>query len=408
MGVESTDMVLSPASSHEVPSATVRMWQFVAPEYPRPVENRPMTDGEREIWGQDGPAEEVVFASGSIRKAVNFLQTLNGFRYVLAELRDGRVQVLKENPTPLEFYAHLAQHTTNGNGELKDKVLLGYYHGVPVYVDHQNGEEDADNHPTRQARKKIEWYARQHADGKDRIVIACDTVDGPLSDGLSYASPEEHPFFPREDTVFPGTMPEHRFSIAQLQELFSAIYSGLQKAVENNKRESGHYLLGKPASLEGYPRGDAARERVALYFYSLILFYSPQPVELLHTNGIAMVRTFDKRVEEIDFDQEIITETVDLRVSLPANTVVQAHPQRGNGGVTEAGYEYPTPGIELFPALFREDDIAWVAWLSQSGPDLDDPRLKYELCSLVTGMPAHIFLYLIAQNYFAASRSSET
>lgn len=132
-------------------------------------ENNFLSKEDLEFWNQK-PPQEVILATGSIRKALMFSYQLYGFQF--PGLNEGEVS--KE---PFELETFFGKHIFNGNGALEEKTLLGYLHGVSVYAQPSDGETSS-NEPYPEAVNKVQALADDYAD-QDVLIISTDTVDQP-------------------------------------------------------------------------------------------------------------------------------------------------------------------------------------------------------------------------------------
>lgn len=401
------------------------IYKLTPPEFVIPsIENQELSKSDKEFWSNNSP-DEIVLASGSVRKAVMLLYQLYEMKYQLItfDSETGDRKVTNQNPTPDEFYDHLCAHTTNGNGELKVKTLIGFFHGVPVYVDPQDGETK-DNHPGKQATNKVLSMTKlSKYQGKDIIFIATDTVDGPAKHELRYYHlASQHPLFPRNEEAIkqvPRLAQENwpdgaKDELQANRLIFMQVYHSLRTAMVGNERTNdgigsavnaheGGLLLGKPSSLEYFPK-DPEQQKVFLYWYKELLL---TPVEqddklrqliivddqmlMVHTNGIAIVRK-SKNEDSVGIDQVKVT-TTDIVARVADRSKVIARSNSGGGGmIQQAGinFEIPSELVNVFP----QGDIALEVIEKLTDDELK--ALGHIVFNQITGMPGWIITHLLS------------
>lgn len=147
------------------------------------------------------PPERIIISTGSVRKAIMAIQLMNGFVFTYHDGKsDGEGK--EYTPTrimqsPLELQTFYDSEIHNGDGHLPQgvKVLLGYFHDVPVYAENGNGE-GKDNFPIKEAEKKALFLAQSYL-GQDVIIVSTDTVNHPTDSELPLGKPMNDPDYPR-------------------------------------------------------------------------------------------------------------------------------------------------------------------------------------------------------------------
>ncbi len=136
-----------------------------------------LTAEDRRFWGELAP-HAVVFASCSLRKAL--------LKYV--ELHDYDLSCLKQVPflqnqlppdvadltDPLEFQRRIEELIPNGDGTIKESILIGDWHGVPVYMVPSDGETDVPD-VMLQAQNKVN-AVKDKFPGKRVLIYGSDTA----------------------------------------------------------------------------------------------------------------------------------------------------------------------------------------------------------------------------------------
>lgn len=135
-----------------------------------------------DFW-REKPVDEIWIATGSLRKVIQVLQNLYGFSlFALSEEKTANTILDDDSNTalatiPLQQHYYFRKHIYNGNETLKeDKVLLGYYHGVPTYSKITDGETESNDNPLQEAVNKV-LALRKEAVGKNVLIFATDAVE---------------------------------------------------------------------------------------------------------------------------------------------------------------------------------------------------------------------------------------
>ena len=168
----------------------------------KPNNPEQLSPEELEYWSHN-PPEAIVMATGSVRKAYFVWLAMHDFDFgqVPAFLVNNEwLKGVNLDTDPLEFQQMIEANIRNGDGALSQgqALYLGEYHGVPVYVDPQNGETSANNDPSGESRRKIDSIVSQpRYQQKDVIVIASDTVGlvDPEGENHALGKPVNHPDF---------------------------------------------------------------------------------------------------------------------------------------------------------------------------------------------------------------------
>lgn len=140
------------------------------------------------IFWNNKPPEQVVFATGSIRKAIMLISEINNFSFKVIE--NG---TLKQISDPLELLNYFNENVYNGNGSVKEKTFLGYLFGVELYIHPGEGETSSNEFPMDEAKNKALHLYEEEANGyqgREIIIFSSDTVDKPDSSRLPLGKPE--------------------------------------------------------------------------------------------------------------------------------------------------------------------------------------------------------------------------
>lgn len=182
-------------------SADIKKPTVEIPDFLNVRERRPSLPSQEDqgFWNNN-PPEEIILATGSVRKALMAIQLMQGFAFTyFGEKNPDKSDKLMGKPLELQIY--FDQNIHNGDGHLKvgEKILLGYYHGVPVYVENGNGESPS-NYPIEQAEKKAVTLAQRYqVQRRDVLVISTDTVDKPDTSDVPLGKPMNEASFPRRE-----------------------------------------------------------------------------------------------------------------------------------------------------------------------------------------------------------------
>lgn len=147
-----------------------------------------ITAEDHEYWNGDNP-RAIVVSTSSTRKGLLLALALSG--YNRGSIRT--VPLLEELPfdpseanTPLELQQLIEEHIPNGNGELKESVLVGEFRGVPVYMVPQQGETDRNDDPTFQSMNKV-IDVHNNIGNKEVIIFGSDSTG--LINGVHLGKP---------------------------------------------------------------------------------------------------------------------------------------------------------------------------------------------------------------------------
>jgi hypothetical protein len=154
-----------------------------------------------EFWGNQGPPQEIIVATGSIRKALMALHLIYGLHFTRFDggNRGNRPATSIDSPNELQNY--FDENIFNGDGQLKkgQKVKLAYFHGVPIFVENGDGEGPG-NEPIEQAEKKVVALAAKYiAQDKDVMIISTDTVERISTSVEPMGKPMNNPDYPKAE-----------------------------------------------------------------------------------------------------------------------------------------------------------------------------------------------------------------
>ncbi len=136
-----------------------------------------LTSEEFSFWNTQ-PPEEIIIATGSYRKALLVAYESTGL--VRPAFNRDTGEVISTAEGPLHFQNYLYTQVRNGNGSVKVKTMVGYFKGVPIFI--EPSEEGTDNNDAvEQAQLKILNLAKKYL-GKNVLLIATDSVT--LPDGI--------------------------------------------------------------------------------------------------------------------------------------------------------------------------------------------------------------------------------
>lgn len=263
----------------------------------RSTEAASLSKEDREFW-QGKPPEEIILATGSVRKAYMMIYQLYGFVFVdngnsgdLPSTAEGSLPTIEK---PMDLQNYLERYIRNGDNHIPPgfKKLLGYYHGVPIYVENSAGET-ANNDPEEQAQRKagvlVDKYKKE---GRDVVVISTDTSQQNFLEGVD-------------------------------RELYSP------------------ELLGKPVNNPNYPNpGDFAStqeyEQARRNFNESYWreHYAPG-TEIVHTNCVVVARTFKSEPEDFSEPEVLmILGRVELEETI-GDQVVEILGECAGGGVPQ-------------------------------------------------------------------------
>jgi hypothetical protein len=169
--------------------------RFIEIEVSPEIRQKQFTAEDLTFWAND-PRDAVIFASGSIRKAVMALAQLKKFSFkVIESFIDGEEKEI-ELTSPKELIEYFERNISNGNGALKEKTFFGYLFGVPCYAQPSNGETDSNESPLEEAENKVVDLYDDYA-GEYVLIISTDTVDRPNISKVPLGKPENREDFPK-------------------------------------------------------------------------------------------------------------------------------------------------------------------------------------------------------------------
>lgn len=157
------------------------------------------TKADRKYW-RGNPPQEIIIASSSMRRGIMAAYLMSGLRFPgFIEKNTNPASDTNESifvadqATDLQDYFRTL--IPNGDGRLPagEKALLGYLHGVPVYIERQDGETKSNEHMLQAYNKAV--YMREQYKDQDVIIVAIDTVDGPETTTEQLGKPEKMPEF---------------------------------------------------------------------------------------------------------------------------------------------------------------------------------------------------------------------
>jgi len=280
---------------------------------------------DQEFWHND-PPQMIVLATASIRKAYFVYLAMNDFdfRTPPAFLGDDAAwtQTIGLNTSPLELQRILESHIRNGDGQLSQKSLLflGFCHGVPIYVDPQNGETAENHNPTEQSFAKIKsLQTRGFYQNRDVLFIASDTV-GDVH-GQDLGKPRNLSDFPQKN---------EGESEAEYQEKLKAfdIWYVLRYYTEFGSKQSfTNWFASYNFSLE------AAKQAVAA---ELNQISHADSIKDLHINSLLLVRG-EKQASIVTNLEFTLSFPAQLRLvgqAAGANGLL-AYLESGGGGITQ-------------------------------------------------------------------------
>ncbi|MBP7875881.1 hypothetical protein KA012_02700 [Candidatus Woesebacteria bacterium] len=135
------------------------------------------TAEDRRFWGELAP-HAVVFASCSLRKALLKYVELHDYDLSCLEhvpfLQNQLPTDVAELTNPLEFQKRIEELIPNGDGTIQESILIGDWHGVPVYMVPSDGETDVPD-VMLQARNKVNAVKAKFP-GKRVLLYGSDTA----------------------------------------------------------------------------------------------------------------------------------------------------------------------------------------------------------------------------------------
>lgn len=150
--------------------------------------------------------EKIVIATASTRKLVMAYALLNNFDF--PHLADGQDI---SSTQPLELQAFFQKNIHNGDGSYKgDEILLGVYHGLPVFGRSTDGETSGNN-ASEESVNKVAFARDHYYQGQKVVVIAGDAVDVSLQKGEQL----DH----QEPLGKPGNLPDYPGDTAARHEI---------------------------------------------------------------------------------------------------------------------------------------------------------------------------------------------
>ncbi|MBP7700735.1 hypothetical protein KA111_01575 [Candidatus Woesebacteria bacterium] len=309
-------------------------------DIPDREEKQEITAKDIEFWSGE-PPEEVIIATGSVRKALMMVAQMNDFSFKVYDKAGNFLEITG----PLELQRYFNDNIYNGNGSLKEKTFLGYLYGLEFYAEPSNGETSSNEDPYQEAVNKVEDLYEIYK-GRKVLIVSTDTVDKPSS------------------SKFPLGKPENDFGFPQKEEF---------------NHESGYdeelYLEAVKKYLEAYK----------------MIFYASSE-QIIHTNGVAVLNALNGEIVKIS--KRLIELHIDI--DLDSLEEVQIYPDMGGGGVTQQLVEWDDP--EAVSSYFDPD-------LYDILPEEDDVAMRMALMCQISGAPYAIIEVLrLAQEKIVNSR----
>ncbi len=166
--------------------------------------NRESTDDELAFWGFQ-PPDEVILATGSIRKALMLISQIEDFSFKFIE-NGNEIEITEIEELQRYFYENIQ----NGNGSLQQKTFLGYLFGVELYAEPGPGETSSNDDPYQEAINKAQslyngwkdhddWADHEGYKGKNILIVSTDTVDKPDATDVPLGKPGNEFDFPKQE-----------------------------------------------------------------------------------------------------------------------------------------------------------------------------------------------------------------
>ncbi len=149
------------------------VWQRVETEK-QSVEKKPEYHSP---FGDTQP-EAVVFASNSLRKALlMYWQLVCEYDFSQWPAFAAQIPHIPEKlTTALDLFSYFETHIRNGDGELREPLLLGYLpDGTPFLLCPTDGESDKNADPVHEAHQKIADIQEYFA-GRDVVFFSTDSI----------------------------------------------------------------------------------------------------------------------------------------------------------------------------------------------------------------------------------------
>ncbi|NCN06928.1 MAG: hypothetical protein GW946_03760 [Candidatus Pacebacteria bacterium] len=158
-----------------------------------------LSEAEIKKHWPDGQPEAIIFASASLRKGLLlhlWLQMLEGKSQIQFSTPDFVGAVNLDFSSPLAFQKSVEDQIRNGDGTAKQSVVIGYFFGVPIILDPQDGETRSHD-ALAESRNKINSVSEKYA-GRNVVIFACDTVgevEAAFGEWKRFGKPRNEPGF---------------------------------------------------------------------------------------------------------------------------------------------------------------------------------------------------------------------
>lgn len=309
-------------------------------DIPKREVNSDLSKEDNEFWSGE-PPEEVIIATGSVRKALMMVAQMNDFSFKVYD-KDGN---FLEITGPLELQRYFNDNIYNGNGSLLEKTFLGYLYGVEFYAQPSKGETSSNEDPYQEAVNKVEDLYKFYQ-GRRVLIISTDTVDKPSASEFPLGKPENDYGYPKKE--------EFTHETGYDEEL---------------------YLEAVKKYLEAYK----------------MIFYANSE-QIIHTNGVAVLNALNGEIVRIS--KRLIELHIDIDLDLLEDAVI--YPDMGGGGVTQQLLEWDNR--EAVSGYFDKD-------LYDILPEENDVAMKMALMCQISGAPYAIIEVLrLAQEEIVNSR----
>ena len=296
-----------------------------------------------DFWGKN-PIKEIIFATGSTRKALVFSLALNEIEWPFRE-------------DPLAYQEFLTKNIQNGDGSLQQKTLLGYLQGVPVYAQSAAPGESAANDPRQEAINKAQWLADQspYKDNENYLVFTTDTVDFPDKNGNGQLDEgSEGLGKPLNDCYYPQPN---------------------QWMVANNQLLR---LLGE----------QVYRWQVKNFDQKYVRENYQAGIELIHVNSVALLSILAQGEPTVVKTWDVIIRKL-ITSDFLVNT--QVYPDQGGGGATQQNQNWQSPE-EIFATLDNETQALLSSYF-ETDPDFFKMLVMFQ----IAGVPTVSILQAIEQ-----------
>lgn len=331
-----------------------------------------------EFWGDD-PPEEVIIATGSVRKAYQVLMQLNGsglkFLPPGATKNDG--SWLRDDP--LELQAYFNKNINNGNKQLKRKTLLGYLYGVPVFAAPQDGETASNSNPYEEAERKVKWLHKKGGyKGKNVLIVSTDTVDGPDTTDTFLGKPMYYPSFPRRIDGMGTTLEKYQEIQSEFEALATKARHHAERSGVTQESVEEYIRLATPRS-PGTPFSESELTRAQdAYLFLFKLAYYPVGATIEHFNALCVLDGRTGEILNTDGDAEKRVR-LELKVSENDFKEAQASPDTGGGGILQKCIDWNAPVAELLEMAPQE--------LKAELEKADENVVLWALYCTIIGMP---------------------